>query len=71
MTAGYTGIDPDCTQSNHNSDLNIDTLAVTLPGFWLDEVSARSGWPSVSKLTACGSKFDLELLSQCGSTHNV
>ena len=56
--------------SSHSSDLNIGTPLATLPGAWRCRVSAGTGWPGVSKLTGRDGKFDLQLLSQCGSTSN-
>ena len=49
----------DFSGSSHTSDLQIDTPAATLPGAWRYRVNAGTGR---------GRKFDLQLLSQCGST---
>ena len=42
----------------------------TLLGAWRYRVSTWAGWPSVRKLTGWDRKFDLQLLSQCGSMYN-
>ena len=48
----------DFSRSSHTGDLKIGTPVATLPGTWHHKVSAGTGW---------GGKFDLQLLSQCGS----
>ena len=58
----------DFSGSSHISDLKIGTPVATLPGAWRSGDSAGTGRPGVSIL--CGRKFDLQLLSQCGSTCN-
>ena len=52
----------DFSKSSHTSDLTIGTPVATLSGTWHYRVSAGTGQPGVSR------KFDLLLLSQCGST---
>ena len=37
----------DFFESNHTSDLKIDTPVATLPGAWRYRVSAGTGWPGV------------------------
>ena len=57
----------DFSWSSHTSDFTIGTSVATLPGVWRCRVSAGTGRPGVSIL-CLGRKFDLQLLSQCGST---
>ena len=56
--------------SSHTNDLKIGTPVATLPGAWHYMVSTGTGWPGVSTVTGRGRKLDLQLLSQCDSTHN-
>ena len=56
----------DCSGSSHTSDLKIGTPEATLPGARRYKVSSETGWPGVS----IGRKYDLQLLSECGSTCN-
>ena len=56
---------------SHTIDLKTGTPVATLPGTWHYRVSAGTGWPDVSiTVTGWGRKFDLLLLSQCGSALN-
>ena len=48
------------------SDFNSGTLGATLPDACFYRVSARTGWLSENTVTTWDSKFDLQLLSQCG-----
>ena len=56
----------DLSGSSHAADLIIGTAVATLPGARCNRFSARTGWPGV---TGWDRKFDLQLLSQCGSTY--
>ena len=55
---------------SHISDFKIGTPVATLPGAWRYRVSAGNGWHGVSILWLGEAEFDLQLLSQCGSTYN-
>ena len=59
---------PGFSGSSHISDLKIGTTAATLRCAWRYKVSTGTGWPCVRILTGWDRKFDLQLLSQCGST---
>ena len=59
----------DFSGSSHISDLKIGTPVATLPGAGRYRVSAGTVWPGVGILGEI-EKFDLQLLSQCGSTCN-
>ena len=51
--------------SSHTSEFKIGTPLATLPAAWRYRVSAGTGRYTV---TGSDGKFDLQLLSQCGST---
>ena len=55
----------DFSVSSHTIYLEIGTPVATLPGAWRERVRTWSGQYTV---TEWGRKFDLQLLSQCGST---
>ena len=55
--------------SSHTSDLKTGSAVATLPGAWRHRVSTGTGRPGVSILwLGEGRRFDLRLVSQCGST---
>ena len=55
---------------SHTSDLKIGTPVTAVPGAWHYRVSVGTGWPGVSILWLYETKFDQQLLSQCGSMCN-
>ena len=57
-------------RSSYTNDLKIGTPVATLQGTQSYRVSTGIGWTGVSVLKLSDSKFDLQLLSQCGSTCN-
>ena len=63
-------IEPCFPWSNHTSDWKICTVVTALPDAWHYRVVTRTGWPTVYPFTGWDSKFDLQLLSQCGSMYN-
>ena len=54
--------------SSHTNDFNISTPVATLSGAWRNRVGAGTGRIDVCILQV--SEFDLQLLSECGSTYN-
>ena len=59
----------DFSGSSHTSDFKIGSPVATLPGTWRFWVSVGTGWQCVSILWMGEMQFDLQLLSQCGSTY--
>ena len=53
---------------SHTSDLKIGTPVDALPGAWRNRVSAGAGCLGAGMLRL--GEFDLQLLSQCGSTYS-
>ena len=60
----------DFSGSSHVIVLKIGTPVTTLSGDWRNRVSTGTGWPSVGILMGWDTKFNLQLLSQCGSMLN-
>ena len=61
-------------RSNHTRDFNMTTIVATLSGAWRYRVSGKNGCHSSNILFVSVArregKFDLQLLSSCGSTQN-
>ena len=55
---------------SHNSSWKFSTPVATMSGALHCRVSTGTGWAGVSILTWWDRWFDLQLLSQCGSTYN-
>ena len=51
-------------------ELNSVLHRLPCQGAWGYRVSAGNVWPCVGLLSGCDRKFDLQLLSQCGSSYN-
>ena len=60
-----------CSGSSHTSDLKTGCPVATLPGAWCYRVSPGAGLPQyLYNVSGWDRKFDLQLLSQCGSTYS-
>ena len=56
---------------SHMSALNVGTLVATEEGAWHNQDNARTGWPWWQCIvTVSDCKYDLDLVSQCGSTYS-
>ena len=57
-------------RSSHTTDLKTGTPVAILPGAWRYRINVGTGWPCVSIRWLSKTKFDLQLLSQCGRTYS-
>ena len=57
-------------RSSHTTDLKTGTPVAILPGARRHRINVGTGWPCVSIRWLSKTKFDLQLLSQCGRTYS-